>query len=39
MQEILGTTGDLADLETELKSLLPTHILSIKHSTDFGTQR
>lgn len=31
--------GDLADLQIELKSLLPTHILSIKHSTDFGTQR
>lgn len=31
--------GDLADLGIELKSLLPTHILSIKHSTDFGTQK
>lgn len=39
MQEILGTTEDLAGLEIDFKSLLPTHILSIKHSTDFGTQR
>lgn len=34
-----GNYGRLADLEIELKSLLPTHILSIKHSTDFGAQR
>lgn len=39
MQDILATMGDLADLEIELKPLLPTHILSIKYSTDFGTQR
>lgn len=32
-----GNSGDLADLKIQLKSLLPTHILPIKHSSDFGT--
>lgn len=35
----MGTIGALADIEIELKSLLPTHIPLIMHSNDFGTQR
>lgn len=34
-----GNYGRLADLEIEIKSLLPTHVLSVKLSTDFGAQR